>query len=147
MKKLKYIFIVLAVVAMGMTYASCSKDADPEVDAKDYYLIEFTLSNPGSLNAAAQTRFSELVDTIFWGDKGATHYPMYVSEARARENFEALAALPNSEADIVQKVMLPVSKIQNVRDFVVTMSLLQGDTTKTELESKLYRASEVLSGN
>ena len=143
MKNLRYVVVLMAMVAMSVSYTSCSKDIEPDVDAKENFWFDFKLSNPGSLNEAAQTRFTELVDSVIYGSKGATHYPIYNTESYARENFNKIVALPNSENDIVQKIMLPVSKIQNVRDFEVSMTLSK-DSMKTVLATKVYKAAEVL---
>ena len=148
MKILRYVLVLTAMVAMTVSYTSCDKDIDPEVDAKQNYWFDFKLTNPGSLNADAQARFTVLVDSVIFGEVyddpiAKTHYPMYCSEAYARENFNKIVALPNAESDIVQKIMLPVSKIQNVRDFEVTMTLSK-DSMKTVLASKVYKAAEVL---
>lgn len=148
MKILRYVLVLTAMVAMTVSYTSCDKDIDPEVDAKQNYWFDFKLTNPGSLNADAQARFTVLVDSVIFGEvyddpDAKTHYPMYCSEAYARENFNKIVALPNAESDIVQKIMLPVSKIQNVRDFEVTMTLSK-DSMKTVLASKVYKAAEVL---
>lgn len=143
MKILKYVFVLMVVAAMSASYTSCSKDVDPDVDAKENFWFDFSLTNPGSLNAAAQARFTDLVDSVIYGSKGATHYPIYSTESYARENFNKVASLPNEESDIVQKIMLPVSRIQNVRDFEVTMTLSK-DSTRTTLATKVYKAQEVL---
>lgn len=148
MKILRYVIVLTAMVAMSVSYTSCDRDVNPDVDAKENYWFDFKLTNPGSLNAAAQARFTELVDSVIFGgvydDPDArTHYPMYCTESYARENFNKIVALPNSENDIVQKIMLPVSKIQNVRDFEVSMTLSK-DSMKTVLATKVYKAAEVL---
>ena len=148
MKILRYVLVLTAMVAMSASYMSCSKDIDPEVDAKQNYWFDFKLSNPGSLNDEAQAKFTELVDEVIFGNAyddpdARTHYPLYCSEDYARMNFNKVAALPNSESDIVQKIMKPVSQIQNVRDFEVTMTLSK-DSMKTVLATKVYKAAEVL---
>ena len=148
MKVLRYVIVLTAMVAMSVGYTSCDKDIDPKVDAKQNYWFDFQLTNPGSLNTVAQTRFTELVDSVIFGNAydnpyTKTHFPIYSTESYARENFNKIVSLPNSESDIVQKIMLPVSQIQNVRDFEVTMTLSK-DSMNTVLASKVYRASEVL---
>ena len=148
MKNLRYVIVLMAMGAVSMSYTSCSKDIDPEVDAKENFWFDFKLSNPGSLNTAAQARFPALVDSVIFGDvydnpETRTHYPIYNTEAYARENFNKIVALPNSESDIVQKIMLPVSRIQNVKDFEVTMTLSK-DSMNTVLATKVYKAQEVL---
>lgn len=148
MKNLRYVIVLMAMVAVSVSYTSCSKDIDPEIDAKENFWFDFKLSNPGSLNTVAQTRFTELVDSVIFGNAyddpiAKTHYPIYNTEAYARANFDKIVALPNNENDIVQKIMLPVSRIQNVKDFEVTMTLSK-DSMNTVLATKVYRAQEVL---
>ena len=148
MKNLRYVIVLMAMVAVSVSYTSCSKDIEPEIEAKENFWFDFKLSNPGSLNTAAQTRFTELVDSVIFGGVydnpvTKTHYPIYNTEAYARANFDKIVALPNSESDIVQKIMLPVSKIQNVKDFEVTMTLSK-DSMNTVLATKVYKAQEVL---
>ena len=112
------------------------------------YWIDFTLSNVGSLSAAAQTRFYELRDTTLYGEKGIKiiEHPMYNTEDYVRRNFDAVAAVPASKSDIVQKVMIPTAKIQKVRDFAVTMTLSK-DSMKTTLATYTWNASEVISAD
>lgn len=142
MKTFKYVAAALTLIAASFAYTSCDKEVDPtDVDAKQNYWIEFTLSNPGSLNAAGQARFAELVDSVIYGEKGAVHYPMYVTESYARTNYEAVIAIPNEESDLVQKIIKPVAQSYNSRDFEATLTLSK-DEQQTVLASKVYRASE-----
>ena len=153
MKLFKYATILLAV-AMSATFFSCDREndiiGDPMAnhnlgDKQDYW-IDFTLSNPGSLSQAAQERFVELKDTTIYGEKRIKiiEHPMYVTEEYAIKNFDAVAAIPNSESDIVQKVMIPTAKIDKVRDFTVTMTLSK-DSMNTVLATKTWNASECIS--
>ena len=64
MKNLRYVVVLMAMVAMSVSYTSCSKDIEPDVDAKENFWFDFKLSNPGSLNATAQARFTALVDSM-----------------------------------------------------------------------------------
>ena len=68
MKNLRYVIVLMAMVAVSLSYTSCSKDIDPEVEAKENFWFDFKLSNPGSLNATAQARFTALVDSVIFGD-------------------------------------------------------------------------------
>jgi hypothetical protein len=70
---------------------------------------------------------------------------MYVTKEYAMDNFNKVVALPNSESDLVQKVMKPTSVFggANVRDFVVTMSL-STDSMKTTIATHDFRAADVL---
>jgi hypothetical protein len=157
MKIYKYVTVLLAVLAMSATFFSCDRDnditGDPMADHtqgdKQDYWIDFTLSNPGSLSAAAQARFVELKDTTIYGEKliKVIEHPMYVELDYAMKSFNSVAALPNAENDIVQKVMLPTSLFDDAknpkRDFAVTMTLSK-DSMRTVLATKVWNASEVL---
>lgn len=147
MKILKYVAVLLAVVAMSATFASCDKEVDPKVDAKQNYWIDLTLSNPGSLSSAAQARFVELKDTTIYGEKNIKilEHPLYCTQDYALQNFNAVIAVPNTESDIVQKIMLPTSQYDgsSKRDFEVTLTLSK-DSMQTVIASKVFRAAEVL---
>ena len=155
MKIYKYVTVLLAVLAMSATFFSCDRNnditGDPMADHtqgdKQDYWIDFTLSNPGSLSAAAQARFVELKDTTVYGEKliKVIEHPMYVTLDYAMNNFNKVAALSNEENDIVQKVMLPTSLFDGTqkKDFAVTMTLSK-DSMRTVLATKVWNASEVL---
>lgn len=155
MKIYKYVTVLLAVLAMSATFFSCDRDnditGDPMADHtqgdKQDYWIDFTLSNPGSLSEAAQARFVELKDTTIYGEKliKVIEHPMYVTLDYAMNNFNKVAALPNAENDIVQKVMLPTSLIDGAqkKDFAVTMTLSK-DSMRTVLATYDWKAAEVL---
>ena len=155
MKIYKYVTVLLAVLAMSATFFSCDRDnditGDPMADHtqgdKQDYWIDFTLSNPGSLSAAAQARFVELKDTTIYGEKliKVIEHPMYVTLDYATNNFNKVAALSNEENDIVQKVMKPISLFDGVqkKDFDVTMTLSK-DSMRTVLATTVWKASEVL---
>lgn len=155
MKIYKFVTVLVAVLAMSATFFSCDRDnditGDPMADHtqgdKQDYWIDFTLSNPGSLSAAAQARFVELKDTTIYGEKliKVIEHPMYVTLDYATNNFNKVAALPNAENDIVQKVMKPISLFDGVqkKDFDVTMTLSK-DSMRTVLATKVWKASEVL---
>ena len=157
MKIYKFVTVLVAVLAMSATFFSCNRDNDITGDPmanhtqgdKQYYWIDFTLSNPGSLSEAAQARFVELRDTTIYGEKliKIIEHPMYESLDYVMNNFNRVAALPNAENDIVQKVMLPTSLFDDAknpkRDFAVTMTLSK-DSMRTVLATKVWNASEVL---
>jgi hypothetical protein len=157
MKALRYLIVLVAMAAMSATFISCDRENDitgnpvvdpnEEVNGKKMYWIDFQLSNPGSLSQAAQDRFIELRDTTIYGEKGIKiiEHPMYVTKEYAMDNFNKVVALPNSESDLVQKVMKPTSVFggANVRDFVVTMSL-STDSMKTTIATHDFRAADVL---
>ena len=161
MKIFKYVSVFVAFAAMSLTFISCDRDNDitgnpmanhTNGDKQDYW-IDFTLSNPGSLSAAAQARFVELKDTTIYGDKliKVIEHPMYETLDYVMNNFNAVAALPADKNDIVQKVMKPTSAFDGIldktgaikKDFVVTMTLSK-DSMRTVLATKEWKAAEVL---
>ena len=161
MKIFKYVSVFVAFAAMSLTFISCDRDNDitgnPMADHtngdKQDYWIDFTLSNPGSLSAAAQARFVELKDTTIYGDKliKVIEHPMYETLDYVMKNFNAVAAVPANESDIVQKIMKPTSTYDGIqdktgaikKDFVVTMTLSK-DSMRTVLATKEWKAAEVL---
>ena len=149
------------MVAMSATFFSCDRenditgnpvvDSNAEVNGKTMYWIDFTLSNPGSLSQAAQDRFIELRDTTIYGDKGIKiiEHPMYVTRDYAFTNFNAVAAVPAAESDIVQKIMIPTALVDTPAvhlDFVVTMTLSK-DSMRTVLNTHTWEAANVISAN
>ena len=158
MKALKYLSVLLVMLAMSATFFSCDRDNDitapavvdpnAEVNGKTMYWIDFNISNPGSLSQAAQDRFVELRDTVIYGSKGikVIEHPMYVTRDYATKNFNAVANVPASESDIVQKIMIPTAKIQKVRDFAVTMTLSK-DSMRTTLATYTWEAANVISAD
>ncbi len=161
MKIFKYVSVFVAFAAMSLTFISCDRDNDitgnPMADHtngdKQDYWIDFTLSNPGSLSAAAQARFVELKDTTIYGDKliKVIEHPMYETLDYVMKNFNAVAAVPANESDIVQKIMKPTSAFDGIqdktgaikKDFVVTMTLSK-DSMRTVLATYDWKAAEVL---
>ncbi len=161
MKIYKYVTVLFAVAAMAVTFVSCDKDNDitgdpmadhnQEVNGKQDYWFTFELSNPGSLSQEAQTEFTQkIVEVIYPEDwaKGVREikfieHPMYVTEDYAINNFNAVVAVPNSESDLVQKIMLPVAKLGKTKSFDVTMTLSR-DSMRTTLASHVFRGDEVL---
>lgn len=144
MKTFKYVTALLVFAAMSATFVSCDKEVNPDVDAKQNYWMDVTLSDAGSLSAAAQARFAELVDSVVWGSKGAVHTPMYCTSDYAQTNFNKVAALSNEENDIVQKIMIPTAKFEtpNVYNFAVTLTLSK-DEMNTTIATKTWNASEL----
>ena len=141
MKKLKYVFMLLAVMTIGLNFASCSKDVDPDVDAKQSYKIDFTLSNPGSLTQAGQTAVVNLIDEVIYGAVGAAHNSMICTQDYAMARFNEVAALSNDKNDIVQKVMKPVVNEYKVSNFEISMTLT-ADSTQQVLATKIWNAAE-----
>lgn len=126
-------------------------DHNQEVNGKQDYWFTFELSNLGSLSQEAQTEFTQkIVEVIYPEDwaKGVREikfieHPMYVTEDYAINNFNAVVAVPNSESDLVQKIMLPVAKLGKTKSFDVTMTLSR-DSMRTTLASHVFRGDEVL---
>lgn len=160
MKIYKYVTVLLAVLAMSATFFSCDRDnditGDPMADHtqgdKQDYWIDFTLSNPGSLSAAAQARFVELKDTTIYGEKliKVIEHPMYVELDYAMNSFNKVAALSNEENDIVQKIMIPTFCVDTVggvchNDFEVKMTLSK-DSMRTELATYTWSAKTAFDG-
>ena len=152
MKVYKYLTVLLAFAAMSATFISCDKDVDPDVDAKQNYWIDFTLSSAGSLSNAAQSRFIELRDTTIYGEKGIKiiEHPMYCTLDYAQNNFNAVAALANEDNDIVQKIMIPTFCVDTIggvchNDFVVTMTLSK-DSMNTVIATHSWSASTAFDG-
>lgn len=164
MKIYRFVTVLLAVAAMSATFMSCDKDNDitgnpmadhnTSVDGKQDYWISFDLGNAGSLNEQAKKVFTEkIVEVIYPEDwaKGVREikfieHPMYVTEAYARGNFDKVAAIPASESDIVQKIMIPTAKIQKVLDFTVTMTLSK-DSMRTVMATHTWNAGECISSD
>ena len=162
MKIFKYVTVLLAVAAISVAFTSCSKDNDitgnpladhtQNVDGKQDYWISFTL-NSGSLNAEAIALYhATFAEQIYPEDfaKGEREinfleHPMYVTEEYARTNFNKIKAIPSSENDIVQKVMVPVAQFAKIKDFDVVMTLSKDNMT-TVLDTYTFRGQEVLAG-
>ena len=152
MKIFKFATVLLAMMAMTASFSSCSKDVDKrmadDLEAKQNYWMEFTLSNPGSLSAAAQTKFIELFNQeIYNVEKKVDELicnPLYCTQDYAYNNWNKLLSLPDAENTLIQKVMIPVAQIQGVRDFEVTVTFSK-DNKETILGTKVYKASEVIS--
>lgn len=126
-------------------------DHNQEVNGKQDYWFTFELSNPGSLSQKAQTEFTQKIMEVIYPEDWAKgvreikfiEHPMYVTEDYAINNFNAVVAVPNSESDLVQKIMLPVAKLGKTKSFDVTMTLSR-DSMRTTLASHVFRGDEVL---
>lgn len=151
MKIFKYAIALFAIVAMTASVSSCSKDVDErmadKVEAKQNFWMEFSLSNPGSLDATAQTEFIKLFNKEIYGIENKvneiTCNPLYVTEDYARANWDKLVNLPNKDNDVIQKVMKPIAESTGVKDFEVTV-VFSKDEKQTLLGTMVYRAAEVL---
>lgn len=161
MKIYKYVTVLLAFAAMAATFISCDRDnditgdpmADPNtvVNGKQNYWIDFQLSNPGSLSDEAKTLFTQKIVEVIYPEDWANgvreikfiEHPMYVTEKYALDNFNAVASIPASESDIVQKIMIPTAKVDKVRDFAVSM-VLSKDSMRTVMASYTWNAAEVI---
>ena len=164
MKAFRYVTVLLAVAAMAATFVSCDKDNDitgdpmadhsTTVNGKQDYWIDFKLSNAGSLNEEAQKTFTQKIVEVVYPEDWANgvreikfiEHAMYVTEDYALNNFNAVAALSNSENDIVQKIMIPTAKVQKVLDFAVTMTLSK-DSMRTVMATHTWNASECISAD
>ena len=151
MKIFKYAIALFAIVAMTASVSSCSKDVDDrmadKVEAKQNFWMEFSLSNPGSLDATAQTEFIKLFNKEIYGIENKvneiTCNPLYVTEDYARANWDKLVNLPNDKNDVITKVMKPIAESTGVKDFEVTV-VFSKDEKQTILGTMVYRAAEVL---
>ena len=151
MKIFKYAIALFAIVAMTASVSSCSKDVDErmadKVEAKQNFWMEFSLSNPGSLDATAQVQFIELFNQAIYNvEKKQDELicnPLYCTEDYARNNWERLLNLPNKDNDVITKVMKPIAESTGVKDFEVTV-VFSKDEKQTILGTMVYRAAEVL---
>ncbi len=168
MKINKYVTVFLAVAAMASTFVSCNRDHDitgnpmadhtQSIDGKQDYWIVFSLSNPGSLTPEAQSTFTHKIVEVIYPDDWAAgareikpiEHPMYVTEDYAFTNFNKVAALPNEESDIVQKIMIPTFCVDTVGgichdDFEVSMTLSK-DSMRTVLGTFKWSAKTAFNG-
>jgi hypothetical protein len=161
MKIYKYVTVLLAVAAMSSTFMSCDRDNDitgdpmadhnKEVNGKQDYWIDFALSNPGTLSEDAKTLFTQKIVEVIYPEDWANgvreikfiEHPMYNTQDYVLNNFNAVVALPNSESDIVQKIMLPVARLGQTKSFDVTMTLSK-DSMRTAITSHVFRGDDVL---
>ena len=144
MKIFKYVTMLVAALAMTTTFSSCDKEVDPDVDAKQNYWMELTLSNPGSLSAAAQATFNNLVEEVVYG--GGDHFAIYNTESYARNNFNAVVESMTPSSDFAQHVVLPTALVDRTRDFEFTFTLSRQDgENKTQLDSHVFRAADLVS--
>ena len=147
MKILKYVTAACAAVALMISFSSCSRDLDPEVDAMGWYRCEISLASQGSLSTEGVEAFEDAVD------HGATHYYSNCSKAYMENNYNTIVALPNSENEIFTKIIASVVASQGVSDFTVKFALEEqvsstnadGETVKDvkELKSVIYKASDL----
>jgi len=146
MKKLQYVIALLAIISMGFSITSCDKEVNPDVDAKQNYWIDFQLSNAGSLSQEAQKKFIVYRDSVIYNayNVNVIEHGMYCTEEYAMKNFNAVAAIPASENDVVQKIMVPTAKFGNTNNFDVTMTLSK-DSMNTVIATKTWRGTECIS--
>lgn len=152
MKILKYATAAFAAVAMMISFSSCSRDLDPEVDAMGWYRCEVSLASQGSLSAEGVEAFEDAVNEAYGLDHGATHYFSHCTKAYMENVFNKTVALPNSENEIFTKIIASVVASQGVSDFTVKFALEEqtsstnadGETVKDvkELKSVIYKASD-----
>ncbi len=152
MKILKYVTAACAAVAMMLSFSSCDRELDPEVDAMGWYRCEISLASQGSLSADGVAAFEDAVNEAIGLDHGATHSFTHCTKAYMEKNYNAIVALPNSENDIFTEIIASVVESQGVNDFTVKFALEEqvsstnadGETTKEvkELKSVIYKASD-----
>jgi len=143
MKTFKYVTMLVALFAMAATFTSCDKDVDPDVDAKQNYWIEISLSNPGSLNATGQQTFSDLVEEVVYG--GGKHYAMYCTEDYAKTNFQAVIQSMTASSDFATKVVQPTAAAGGASNFEFTITLSkQVGESMTQLDSHTFNAASLM---
>jgi len=143
MKTFKYVTMLLALFAMAATFTSCDKDVDPDVDAKQNYWIEISMTNPGSLNATGQQTFSDLVEEVVYG--GGKHYAMYCTEDYAKTNFQAVIQSMTASSDFATKVVQPTAAAGGASNFEFTITLSRQDgESKTQLDSHTFNAASLM---
>lgn len=153
MKILKYVTAACAAVALMLSFSSCSRDLDPEVDAMGWYRCEISLASQGGLSTEGVEAFNNAVDDAIGRDRGTTHYFSHCSKAYMENNYNTIVALPNSENEIFTKIIASVVASQGVSDFTVKFALEEqvsstnadGETVTDvkELKSVIYKASDL----
>lgn len=175
MKIFKYATALLAMIAMTASFSSCSKDVDErkskDIEAKENFWMEVSVSNPGSLNDAViiitewikvsgktyeveKARYSgtEYFNLTFNKEIYGTENkidalicnPIHNTSNYAWNNWNKLLALSDADNDIIQKVMIPVAKAAKVRDFEVTVTFSK-DEKQSVLGTKVYKAADFVS--
>ena len=144
MKTIKYVMMLAVLFIVAGAFSSCDKDVDPDVDAKQNYWIEISLSNPGSLSATGQQTFSDLVEEVVYG--GGAHFSMYCTESYARTNFQAVVASMTASSDFATKVVQPTAAAGGASnfEFTITLSRQDGEETKTQLDSHTFNAANLM---
>lgn len=126
MKITKYLAAMIPALAMVFSFSSCSKDVDPEVDAKANYLFEFTIQ-PGSLSEEAQIALQDTIDSKIWGGVGATHYPLYSTKEYAVQSYNLAVA---DDAYMLNEIVNPLADEFNVLDFSIKLRVLDKDNNE-----------------
>ncbi len=149
---MKYAAAACAAVAMMLSFSSCDRELDPEVDAMGWYRCEISLASQGSLSAEGVEAFQNAVDDAIGLDRGTTHKFTHCTKAYMEKNFNTIVALPNDENDIFTKIIASVVESQGVSDFTVKFALEEqvsstnadGETVTDvkELKSVIYKASD-----
>ena len=119
MKIMKYVAAAFAAVAMTLSFSSCSRDLDPDVDSMGWYRCEVTLDNQGSLSEEGVAAFEDAVNAAYGLEHGATHYFSHCTKAYMESNYNATVALSNDKNEIFTKIIAPVVASQGVSDFTV----------------------------
>ena len=166
MKINKYVTVLLAVVAMVATFASCNRDNDitgdpfadhskPNAKGEKDYWINFELSNPGSLSADAQSQFMPLIGLTFYQDKDVKicDHPIYNTLSYVQGNFQKIVDYENSNPDgDIRTIIQQLSAISmGAKDFSVSM-VLYNDTVhvgenvefRNALNSYIWNAAQMI---
>lgn len=123
MKIMKYAVALVALIAMTFSFSSCSKDVDPDVDEKGYYLFEFAIANQGSLTTDEVASADSLVSEVIYNGS-SDRYPMYVSYDYAMNNFNTIVN-KGTNSDIQTKIVNPLAKTTGKTDFTFSMTLYE----------------------
>ncbi len=151
MRIFKYAIVLLAMMAVSVTFSSCSKDVDKRVaddlEGKEFFWMEFSLSNPGSLDAEGKVDFIQTFNFQVYGVENKVDElmcnPMYCTQDYATNNWNRFCALSLAENEFVTKVMVPVANRTGATDFEVTVTFSKNEK-KDVLGTKVFKVSEAL---
>ncbi len=150
---MKYISAVFAVVVMVLSFCSCSRELEPEVDSKGWYRCEVSLASQGSLTTEGVAAFEDAVNDAYGLTHGATHYFTHCTLEYMENAYNTTVALPNDKNEIFTKIISSVVESQGVSDFTVKFALEEQTTSQDadgnevkgskELKSVIYNASDL----
>lgn len=121
MKIFKYVVALVAILSMTFSFTSCSKDVNPDVDAKQWYLIEFAVASQGSLTDAEVALFDAKVTEVIYAGQ-TDRYPMFVTSDYAYNSFNTIAG-KGKNSDVQKKVVNAIVKETGKKDFQVSMTM------------------------